>query len=824
MALAPRVWFDFSEAPLCAPFLMSRSLRSLLKSPLFFASAVATLAVGIGASTTVFSVLHSIVLRPLGYPEAADLMLVRSWKKSAETAASSEYNSSLLSGAEFTEFTRSVKSFSKVAAMRYDYANLTKVDAPTQISIGPATEEFFSLLAVPPRLGRTWNAEDCQADAPKIVVLSHALWKTKFGSDAQIIGRSITLNDTPRTVIGVMPATFKDPLGDFAAAWIPVGPDSPLLADRTIRWFATIGRLQPGVTRKAAADEVAAFAEQLGKAQPDMTGDWRWEALPLGNFLLERSSGGFVATTAASLALLLITCSNVAGLMIARAQQRRRETSVRSALGASFRDLVREALAEGGWISLFGGLLGATLAFWGVELTRSGLLPSWFPRTDEVALRPLALGFVMVVSALTALACGFIPLLYRKENVSQDLRAAGSGQSAAPGASRLRRALVVAEIALAVALLSVAGLAMRSFIALRAVPLGAQTDHVLALTLNVRDPRLTEIAQYPAYYASLLEKVRALPGVSQVGITSTTPFMWGIQLPFVIEGQAIERGKEPNAFMDAVNADYFSALGVKARAGRLIEPTDITGAAAVCVVSDTFARAHFPTGNAIGQHLRLLAWGSETMTEIVGITPDVRRYGAQAAAPSQVYVPFQQKPWNFSTLLVRSQQPVETLQNAVQKAIWSVNPNQPVNDVRTLEMLANSWMEMPRVWLRLFATFGVMAVFLAGVGIYGLMAFVVTQRTREFGIRLALGAEKRQIFSHVLREGAVLVVIGAIAGVGAAVAIANLLRGLVYGVALHDPASLLGGAALLAVVALVAAAVPARRATRLDPILALRAE
>ncbi len=804
---------------------MSRSLRSLLKSPLFFGSAVATLALGIGASTTVFTVLHSVALRPLAFAQSQELVLVRAWKKSSEMETGVGPTGAFLAGAEFSEFARRATSYSMLAAMRYDYANLTKIDAPTQITIGPATADFFTLLGVPAKLGRTWSAPDCQPGAPPVVVFSHPLWETKFGSEPGIVGKTVTLNDTSRTVIGVMPKAFKDPFGGLAVAWVPIAADSSMLSDRVIRWFATIGRLKHGVSQRSASDEAAAFAETLGNEQPDMTADWRWTTTPLQSILTERTSGGFVAASVAALALLLITCANVAALMVARAQQRRRETAIRSALGATFRDLTRESLREGSWIALFGGVLGITLAYWGVELTKIEVLPSWFPRLDEIQIRPIALGFVVSVGVLTALACGLVPLLYRKEDVSPDLRAGGAGLSAVPAAARVRQFLVIFQIALAVALLSIAGLALRSFSALRTTDLGARTEGILALTLNVRDPRLKEIAQYSGYYESIIEEIRGMPGITQVGISSTTPFLFfGIQLPFTIEGRASERGREPNAYMDAVNADYFSALGISARSGRLLQEMDDSGAAPVCVVNETFARLYFPDGRAIGRQMRLLAWDSKVPAEIVGVVGDFRRFGAQSAPAAQVYVPYQQKPWNFSTLLVRSSLPADSLQKSVQKAIWNVNPNQPVNDVRSLDALVDNWMELPRVLLRLFTTFAVLAVTLAGVGVYGLMAFVVTQRTREFGIRLALGAKRSDILARVLREGGLLVAIGALLGLGSAVLVAQSLRSLIFGVTTYDPVCLMGGALAIALVALAAAALPARRATRVDPVKALRAE
>lgn len=798
------------------------SLRTLLKSPLFLLAAVVTLGLGIGASTTVFSVLHSIVLRPLDFREPDRLLFVRSWQRGARDG-NAETGAANLAGRELMEFRQRAQSFQDLAGMRFDYANLTKVDQPTQVTVGLATATFFEVLGVPAALGRTWKAEDCLEKAEPVVVLSHSLWQKKFGGDPAVIGRTVTLNERVRTVIGVMPKSFKDPFGGSSAAWLPVTTDGPALRDEVIRWFGTVGRLKPEVGRETAATEVRELGERLGREFPVMTGDWRWEAISVGDFFLESAARGFFATTAAAFALLLITCFNVAGLMVARSQQRRRETAVRAALGASFPQLVREALKEGGWIALLGGVLGATLAFWGVELTKVGLLPSWFPRTEEVAVRPVALVFVLGVSALAALGCALVPLLHRSSSLSGDLRR-GAGQSLGAGASRLRRGLVVAEIALAVLLLSVAMLALRSFFSLRSTDLGARTDHVLALTLSPRGAQFADTKNLPPYYASLLEKIRTLPGVERVGLTSTVPFLWGIRLPFGIEGRPVERGREPQAFMDSVNPDFFDALAVTVRRGRLLQPSDSASAAPVCVVSEAFARAHFPGQDPVGQRVRLFAWRPEAVTEIVGVVGDVRRLGAQSEAPAQVYVPFQQKPWYFSTILVRTSNAPENLQNAVQRAIWSVNADQALNEAATLEAFARGRLEMPLVWLRLFAAFAVLALLLAAVGIYGLMAYVVSQRTREFGIRLALGAQSRQIFTRVLAEGGWLVALGSATGLLGAFSLAHLLRGLIFGVGLTDPISLLASALVLAAVALAATALPARKATRVDPILALRSE
>ncbi len=803
-------------ADLSLTFNKMRTLRSLAKSPLFTLAAIATLALGIGANTAVFSVLHSVVLAPLPFPSEERLVMLPSHNEGLGITNGG------VSADDLREWREQNHHFSAVAGHRYYYFNLTKITPPLQISAAKTTDDFFKIMAVPPMLGRTWEPRDFQPDAPPVVIRGHPLWANSFGADPHIIGRTIFVDDRPVEVIGVMPAGFRDVFG-VTDMWIPEPLEGPGATPGGGRWWAGIASLKPGADLAQARAEILTIAAAQSKARPERNSGWTADVVTARRALVEGVDTGLALLGGAGACLLLITCANVGGLVIARAQSRRREVAIRSALGATRLDLFRQFLAEGLVLGLAGGMLGALLAWMGVPALVQ-LLPNWFPRAAEISVNTTALVVTALVSTITGLVFGLLPVRGGRwdRQPGRDLQSRGSDS---PGVGRARSGLMIAEVALSVILLTGAGLMVRSFAQIQNVPPGIQPHGLIGMVLYPLEKSYPERAARKLFFDSVLERVRAVPGVDSASLTRTTPFVWGVQTPFEVEGRPPEPGQTPSAYLDPIDGDFFRTMGIPLRAGRTFAVTDQAESPLVVVISEAMARKYFPERSPIGRTLRLVDYPNQPTAEIIGVAADVRRSGLLATAPVQMYVSYQQLAPPFATVMLRSAaaNPVSIVKS-VHRAIWAVNSDQPIGATLDMEQLVAGSVGVPRLGLVLFTVFAGVALLLAAVGLYGVVAYSVGSRTREFGIRMALGAESRQIFGLVLREGGILVGVGLALGLVASLALARLMSGLVFGISPTDPLSFLLVIPLLAFVALLAAALPARRATRIDPNTALRAE
>ncbi len=793
-----------------------KTIRSLAKSPLFTLAAVATLALGIGANTAVFSVLHSVVLAPLPYPDADRIVLLPAVNRARGI------EDSTVTTTDLNEWRTQATSATAVGGLQFHYYNLTKLPTPLQVTGGRTSDDYFKVLAVKPLLGRGIEPRDCRVGSPPVAVLGHAVWANSFGADPNIIGRTVVADDKPTEIVGVMPAGFRDLYG-ITDLWVPLaldGPDAGAAGERT--WLAS-ARLKPGVPMAQARKEFETLAAAQARSRPEVNGGWTVRLTPAREALVEGVDTGLILLGGAGACLLLITCANVGGLVLARAQARRREVAIRTALGATRLDLVKQFLAEGLVLALAGGTLGAVIARLGVPLLVS-VLPGWFPRTDEIAVNGTTLAVTAAVAMLTGILFGLLPVLGRRVPASpgRDLGARGSESG---GAGRARAGLMVAEIALSVMLLAGAGLMVRSFLEIRAVPAGIRAVGLTGMVLNLSESRYPDRPARRVFYDAMLERVRAVSGVRDASLTRTTPFSWGSPTQFEIAGRPAAAGESNTALFDSIDPGFLQTMGTPLRAGRPLQPTDEANAPLVILISEAMAKKYFPDTNAIGQTLRLPQALNQPTAEIVGIVGDVKRGGLTAATPLQMYVSYKQIPPAFATLMVRSAgNDPAPLVKAVQKAIWAVNPDQPIGQVINMEALVSNSAGVPRLGLILFGTFAAVALVLAAVGLYGLIAYSVGARTREIGIRMALGAQSREIFRMILREGGVLVGIGLALGLVASLALARLMAGLVFGIAPTDPVSFALVVLVLGLVALAAAALPARRATRIDPNAALRAE
>jgi predicted permease len=795
---------------------MFGTLRSLAKSPLFTIAAIATLALGIGANTAVFSVLHSVVLAPLPFPSEERLVTLPSHNTALGITNGG------VSADDLREWREQNHHFSAVAGHRYYYFNLTKITPPLQVSAAKTTDDFFKIMAVPPLLGRTWEPRDFQPDAAPVVILGHPLWANSYGADRAIIGRTIFVDDRPMEIVGVMPAGFRDVFG-VTDMWVPEPLEGPAATPGGGRWWAGIAILKPGADLAHARAEIQALAAAQAQARPERNANWTAQVVPARRALVEGVDTGLALLGGAGACLLLITCANVGGLVIARAQSRRREVAIRSALGATRLDLFRQFLAEGLVLGLAGGVLGALLAWLGVPALVQ-LLPTWFPRADEISVNATTLTVTALISAFTGIVFGLLPVLggRRDREPGRDLQSRGSDS---PGVGRARAGLMIAEVALSVILLTGAGLMVRSFFQIQNVPSGIQPRGLSGMVLYPLEMSYPDRAARKLFFDSVMERVRAVPGVESASLTRTTPFMWGIRSPFEVEGRPAAPGQTPSAYLDPIDSDFFRTMGIPLRAGRSFAATDQAESPLVLVINESMARKYFSDRNPIGQVLRLTDYPDQPTAEIVGVAADVRRSGLLEATPIQMYASYQQLAPPFATIMFRSTAAdPNSLVKSVHRAIWAVNSDQPIGPTLEMEQLIANSVGIPRLGLVLFAVFAGVALLLAAVGLYGVIAYSVGTRTREFGIRMALGAESRQIFGLVLREGGILVAVGLALGLIASLALARLMTGLVFGISPTDPLSFLLVIPLLGFVALLAAALPARRATRIDPNSALRAE
>ncbi len=789
--------------------------RQLAKTPGFTLVAVAVLALGIGASTAIFSVVNALLLTPLRYGDSRPLVQLRSLHPEQGYAA--------LAPATFLEVAAAAGSFESAAAQTYYYYNLTRIGTAARVTGVQATADYFKLWQVPPLLGRTWNPEETRPGAPPVVVLSEQVWRKHFAANPGLIGQTVTIDDVPVTVIGVMPASFQDPWGN-GSLWRPMPVDGDVIRDRASRFWSPFARLKPGVTLEAANAELATLAARLAQTYPENHRDWTLVAGDLHRAVVGDYRRGLFIVLGAVGCVMLITCANVAGLNVVRASARRKELALRTALGATRGQLLRQLLAESLLLALIGGGAGVLAGSWGIDALLATVPEGWLPRAAEIALDGPVLAAALALTLATGVVFGVAPGLTAARVDAHEALKETSRASASPAARRLRSVLVVAEIALAFVLLAAAGLLGRSFLAILGQPAGIDATRVLSATVSLSETRYATPDQRRDFYRRAVVAVAALPGVSAAGFTHTSPFRWGIPISFTAVGQdGTVAANIPPSFYDSVSPDYFRAAGIPLLAGRLFDATDRAGGKPVVLLSAAAARRLFGNDDPVG---RFITSGpnSPARFEVVGVVGDVRRNGLANAIPLQAYRPLDQRPTAFATLMVRTSLPPAAVAKSVAAALARVDPETPVSDLSAMDAVISRGVTQPRLYLTLFTVFAGIALLLSAVGLYGLIAYGVAQRTREFGIRAALGASPRTVLVQVIRESAGLVAAGLGLGLACALVAVRLLQEMLFETSVYDPVVFVGVPFLLAAVALAACFIPARRATRVDPLVALRAE
>ena len=798
---------------------LTYTLRQLRKSPNFTFVAVLTLALGIGANTAIFTVVHAVLLSPLPYPDADRLVAVQS-RNFQENLTGQPF-----APAGFREFEKQVTSFESIAASRYNYDNLTNVEKPTSLTASLVTQEYFRVLGEKAFVGRTFTVEDATPNAKPTAVLSYDLWQKQFGG-SEIIGKNITVNDVPTEVIGVMPRTFKDPF-NIPSIWrvFPTEGGENSLANA--RAWGVIGRTKSAVPASTIQAELSTVAARFAQSDPKFYKGWDFSITPLRELVVGNYRDGLLLVVGAALLVLLITCANVAGLQFVRASTRQREIAIRLALGASRSAIARSHLIESLLLVTLGGIGGVLIGSWGLDLLLASFSRDWIPRGDEIVLNTTVLATTGVTALVTGIVFGLFPAWHATRVDAIDSLRDGSKGSTGLQSVRLRGALVIVQIALTLVLLVCAGLVWKSFAAITRVNPGIQIENTLSMVLTLSPTRYDTGPKRTDYYKQVLDRVVVVPGVESAAFTQTMPFTWGIPAMFSVNGMPDDTAKLPPAYYDSVSPSYFATMHIPLLQGRLFSETDDANAPGVIVLSQSTAKKFFPAENPIGKRLVLPPSRQQptpAALEVVGVVGDVPRDGLNLVTPYQAYASLNQRGWPFATLLVKSPLPVETLSQTIQRAIWDFNSEQTISNVAPVRSLVKSSLTQPQLYLTLFGLFALLALLLAAIGLYGLIAYSAAQRTREFGIRYALGAQVRDVLRLVIGQGARLTALGLALGLLAAAAVARLMETLLFRTKAYDPLVFGGVIFVLGAIGLLAALLPALRATKADPVAALRAQ
>ena len=793
--------------------------RMLLKQPGFTLVAILTLALGIGANTAIFSVVNAALLRSLPYDQADQLVavFVRTQKDPREYVA----------WPDLLDWRAQNQSFAQLAAFVPQSVNLTARSGsqvePGRVIGGFVSADFFPMLKVAAAQGRAFLPGEDSVGAAPVAVISYETWRDRFGADPHLLGQTLTLNNQPFTVVGVMPAGFRAPYSDIEM-WLPIQYYPNFSLERKTASAGVFGRLKAGVSMQQAQTELDTIAARLAQQYPETNKERGVNLVGLQTLLNEQLKPALLVLFGAVGFVLLIACANVANLLLSRAVARARELALRAALGASRARLLRQLLTESLLLALASGVIGLLIGVWGMDaLAANGAanLPPLF----VVKLDSTVFGFTLCATLLTSLFFGLLPAWrFSQPDLNETLKEGGRSGGTNPARNRLRGLLVVAQVALSLVLLAGAGLMVRSFVNLLRVEPGFDPNNVLTLEYRVPRNKYPEPQQQWRFHEQVVARVQALPGVESAAAVMAIPHGGnaggsGFTLP---DRAASPTGQEPRAQTNRADSYYFHTMKIPVLQGRVFTAQDQTQTPPVVVINQTMARQYWPQGDAVGQQVHLLS--PDLTATVIGVVGDIRHLSLDESAQPQVYLAYAQQPHIFASLVVRTRGDANSFANAVRGAIWSVDSEQPVWKVRTLEFLLQRSLGGQRFLLQLIGALAVLALVLAAVGIYGVIAYAVSQRTHEIGIRLALGAQPRNILQMVLGQGLKLALLGIACGVMTALALTRLMKTLLFGVGATDPLTFGAVALLLLLVVLLACWIPARRATKVDPLIALRCE
>ncbi|HLL75967.1 MAG TPA: ABC transporter permease [Pyrinomonadaceae bacterium] len=796
--------------------------RMFLKSPGFTAVALLALALGIGANTAIFSVVHAVLLRSLPYGEPERLAVV--WETSSRRAT----RHNVTSPANFVELRDQTKSFESMAAF-YDWRfNLTGAGDPVEVPAQVTTGNLFSVLGAQAALGRTYTQEEVEAGNTNVAVLSHGFWQSQLGGARDVLGKTVSINGEPVEIIGVMPPEFRwfvkenSRGGKPAAMWVPTS-----FQITRGRYIQAVGRLRPGVSLDEARAEVQTVAARLEQQAPDYNAGLGVALVPVREQLAGELKTPLMILLGAVGFVLLIACANVANLQLARAAARSKEIAIRAALGAGRARVIRQLLTESVMLAVVGGLLGLGVAAWGVDAL-AALSPPNLIAAGEVRVSMPVLGFTFGVSLLTGVVFGLMPALEAARFDPNDaLKESGRGSTGGPRGKRLRSAFVVAQVALALVLLVGAGLMIKSFSRLQSVDPGFDPENLLTMRVDLPATKYKEDAAIVAFYRQAAERLAALPGVRSATAINYLPFYSGLgaRTSFTIEGREAPRpGEEPSTDVRVTDENYFRTLNIPVLRGRTFTAQEAAEKRPVIVVTEALARKYFPGEDPLGRRIAVEMEENPPMLEIIGVVGDARYDKLDAELYPMVYHTLPQLTYNAMTFVLRTDGGPLALSAAARREVQQIDRDLPLADVRTLQSWIGESVSRTRFGTLLLTVFAGVALLLAAVGIYGVMSYTVAQRQHEIGIRMAMGAQRRDVIWLVVGHGLLLTAAGVALGALGAFGLTRLMEGLLYGVSATDPLTFGGVALVLSAAALLACYLPARRATKVDPMTALRYE
>jgi putative ABC transport system permease protein len=799
--------------------------RTLTKSPGFTVVAVLTLALGIGANAGIFSFLDAALLKPLPYTDADRIMRV--------LEKPPKYPRNGISTLNFLDWQRQNTVFEFMAAQTGGVVTLTGYGEPVQLRSGRVSAHYFDIFSTEAVVGRTFAPDEDQLGKEHVVILSHALWESQFGADPKLVGRTIRLDGEPYTVIGVLAAGSSFDRA-FNQIWLPLA-FKPENMTRNFHWMVSFGKLKPGVTLQQARAQMDAIGARIAQAYPDSNKGWGVVVERFSDVLIDTGVRQALHILMAAVGMiLLIGCANLANLMLARGAAREREVALRSALGAGRHRLVRQFLTESVMLSLAGGVLGVVVGYAMMRAIHAAVPPGALPREVDVTMNFRVLGFTLLVSLLTGILFGLAPALgATRADLTRALKEGARG-TIGGAHGRLRGALVIGEVALAFVLLTAAGLLIQSFFHVVRIDPGFDSTNVLTAQLPLSDKRYPDPARLNSDLRQILANIEALPGVREAAFASTLPMQgWGYGMPFQIADQPIvDRANRQSCFFKMVGPSYFHALGMRLRRGRGFSDHDVAGSAPVTVINQTMARKYFPKQDPIGKRILVQQivpgkpqLGPEVPWEVVGVVADEKVNGLDDKEDSAgMYVTNEQSPVYFGGLVVRAATDPARLQKALREAVYAADKEQPVTDIKTLEKLKSESVAGDKVMSMLLTVFGGVALLLAAIGIYGVISYAVARRTSEMGIRAALGASPGSLVGLVLRNGAGMTAGGLLIGLAGGFAVPRLMTTFLYGIGSWDLGTLAAVAGILGAVAVLACYLPARRAAKIDPVVALRYE
>jgi putative ABC transport system permease protein len=799
-------------------------VRGLLKKPGFTVIALITLALGIGANTAIFSVVNAVLLRPLQFKDPEQLVVV--W----EDATFAGFPRNTPAPANYVDWKNQSQSFADMAASAETSFNITGDGEPERVSAFAVTANFFPLFGVQPLIGRNFLPEEDRPGANKVTLLSHSLWQSRYGGDKQILNRDILLNGEKHTVIGVMPPGFQF-IESEVRVWVPIAFEPEDLANRGGHYLNVVARLKPGVSLDQAQADMNAVMARLAKDYPEETMEGKLGAvvMPMREQLVGEARGSLIVLLIAVAFVLLIACANVAGLLLARAVGRRREIALRVALGASRGRVVRQLLTESLLLSIVAGVLGSLMAFWSFTFLQ-GLVPEEMALSTNLQLDTRILGFTLLISIVTGIIFGLVPALQSANIDLNDALKQSSTRMTSTG--RLRSTMIVFEVALSLVLLVGAGLLIQTLFQLFRQYAVLEPEKVLTMRTILPREKYKEPQQRSNFYKQVLQRVENLPGVESAGYSTSVPLSWkGGTSGFYPEGlTAPIAGMAYDANHRQVSANYLKTMNVPLREGRYFDERDNAQSMPVVIINETMARQYWPGENALGRRLKIGDPNEpgKQWKQIVGIVADIRQMGIDEPVKAEMYLPYEQiidwPGYVPRDLAIRTSGDTTNLVSSVRQAIREVDPDQPVSNVATMAELLGEEAAQRRMGMIMLVAFAALALLLASLGIYGVLAYFVTQHTNEIGVRLALGATPRNILFLVLKKGMGLTLVGVVIGLAASFALTRLMSSLLFGVKAADPLTFIAVPLVLGTVALLACAIPARRATKVDPMVALRYE